>query len=189
MPATAALKATLKTSLARNDSEMLTRFDLPRAVVIVRPLQKQDNLALEWHGGDDLRGFYQRQWMSHEIGEAFVIVADFNGFPIGQAAIYWEGKAAHPGIPDLQSLRVHPLFQGQGIGTHLLNAGAQIVKDRGLKQIGLSVNPENLRAHHLYERCGYELMSEPYEDSWQYTNAAEETVIVTEIVLDMVKEL
>ncbi len=181
--------APAKTSLARDDCEMLTRFNLPRASVIIRPLQKADNHALEWHGGDDLRSFYERQWMAHEIGEAIVLIADFNGFPIGQTAIYWEGKPAHPRIPDLQSLRVHPMFHGQGIGTHLLNAGAQVVKERGFHQIGLSVNPENLRAHHLYARCGYRVMTEPYEASWQYTNAVGQIVVVTEIILDMVKEV
>jgi ribosomal protein S18 acetylase RimI-like enzyme len=84
---------------------------------------------------------------------------------------------------------VHPIFQGQGIGTQLLNAGALVVKGRGFSQIGLSVNPDNLRAHHLYERCGYRLMSAPYQDQWQYTNAAGEVVIVTEVILDMVKDL
>lgn len=167
----------------------ITHFDLPRPGVVIRALQKEDGLKLEWQGGADLRHFYERQWMAHQIGEAFVLVADFNGFPIGQAAIYWEGKPAHPGIPDLQSLRVHPIFQGQGIGTQLLDAGALVVKERGFSQIGLSVNPDNLRAHHLYERCGFRLMSAPYQDHWQYTNAAGETVVVTEVILDMVKDL
>jgi ribosomal protein S18 acetylase RimI-like enzyme len=172
-----------------NSGALIARFDLPRHSVIIRALRKEDGLKLEWQGGADLRNFYERQWAAHEIGEAFVLVADFNGFPIGQAALYWEGKPAHPGIPDLQSLRVHPIFQGQGIGTQLLDAGALVVKERGFSQIGLSVNPDNLRAHHLYERCGYRLMSAPYQDQWQYTNAAGEVVVVTEVILDMVKDL
>jgi ribosomal protein S18 acetylase RimI-like enzyme len=181
--------AALPASPARDDDKTIMRFDLPRATVVIRPLQKQDAAKLEWHGGADLRRFYERQWVAHEIGEALVLIADFNGFPIGQAAIYWEGKAAHPRVPDLQSLRVHPLFQGQGIATKLLNAGALMVKERGFSRMGLSVNPVNLRAHHLYERCGYRVMSEPYEDSWEYANAAGEKIVVTEIVLDMVKDL
>lgn len=181
--------AALETTSTRDNSEMIFRFNLPRVSVVIRPLQKSDNLALEWHGGHDLRNFYERQWTAHQMGEAFVLVADFNGFPIGQAALYWEGKPAHPRIPDLQSLRVHPIFQGQGIGTRLLEAGALVVKERGFSQIGLSVNPENLRAHHLYERCGFSVMSEPYESSWQYTNALGEPVVVQETILDMVKEL
>jgi ribosomal protein S18 acetylase RimI-like enzyme len=178
------------TSASHHDlPSVVMRFDLPRPGVVIRALQQEDNLKLEWQGGADLRNFYQRQWMAHEIGEAFVLIADFNGFPIGQAAIYWEGKPAHPGIPDLQSLRVHPIFQGQGIGTQLLEAGALVVKQRGFSQIGLSVNPDNLRAHHLYERCGYRVMCAPYQDHWQYTDATGQTIVVSEIILDMVKEL
>lgn len=196
MPAPAPVVAPVSTShsslpatLAQDSGQVISHFNLPRPGVIIRALQKEDGLKLEWQGGPDLRNFYERQWTAHEMGEAFVLIADFNGFPIGQAALWWEGKPAHPGIPDLQSLRVHPIFQGQGIGTQLLDAGAQVVKQRGFKQIGLSVNPDNLRAHHLYERCGYRVMSEPYEDQWQYTNAAGETVVVTEVILDMVKDL
>lgn len=189
MPALATITSVETEVRAANKSKMLMQFDLPRPTVIIRPLREEDNIALEWHGGHDLRRFYYGQWMAHEIGEAVVLVADFNGFPVGQTAIYWQGKPAHPTIPDLQSLRVHPIFQGQGIATRLLDAGAILVKERGFSQIGLSVNPENLRAHHLYERCGYRISSEPYEDSWQYTNAVEEIIIVKETILDMVREL
>src|SRR5688572_3729531 len=132
MPASAAALTPILTpaspsSMSRDSGAFIARFDLPRPGVVIRALQKEDGLKLEWQGGADLRNFYDRQWMAHEMGEAFVLVADFNSFPIGQAAVYWEGKPAHPGIPDLQSLRVHPLFQGQGIGTRLLDAGAQLV--------------------------------------------------------------
>ena len=189
MLATVPATADSQIIMARDTNKMMLRFDLPRASVVIRPLQERDNNALEWHGGADLRSFYQTQWMAHEIGEALVLVADFNGFPIGQAAIYRQGKAAHPKIPDLQSLRVHPILQGQGIATQLLEAGAQVVREWGFPQIGLSVNPENLRAHHLYERCGYIVFTEPYEASWNYINALGETIAVTETILDMVKEL
>jgi ribosomal protein S18 acetylase RimI-like enzyme len=152
-------------------------------------LRESDNRLLEWQGGEDLRSFYEAQWWSHHTGEAFVLVADFNGFPIGQAAIYWVGKPIHPHLPDLQSLRVHPIFQGQGIGTRLLEAGALATKARGLPQLSLSVGGDNHRARRLYERCGFRITGEAYEDSWSYTNAAGQKVTVTEIVMDMLKEL
>jgi ribosomal protein S18 acetylase RimI-like enzyme len=165
----------------------LSRFPLPRSEVIIRPLQESDNARLEWHGGADLRGFYNGQWVAHSIGEAFVLIADFNGFPIGQAALYWQGKPAHPQVPDLQSLRVHPIFQGQGIGTKILQAAEIAVQQHGHTCLGLSVGIHNDGAQRLYERCGFRIIGEPYEDIWRYTDAKGETIVVAEIVLDLLK--
>jgi len=169
--------------------ETILAFELPHATVHVRALRESDNLALEWHGAADLRSFYEAQWWAHSSGEACVLVADLNGFPIGQAAIYWQGKPSHPEFPDLQSLRVHRIFQGQGIGTRLLEAAAIVVRARGLRHLSLSVGADNRGARRLYERLGYRVSSEPYEAGWQYVNAAGATVSVTEVVLDMIKEL
>lgn len=174
---------------ANGVEDAILSFDLPLATVQVRALRESDNAALEWHGGADLRAFYEAQWWSHQSGEAFVLVADFNGFPIGQAAIYWQGKPSHPHWPDLQSLRVHPIFQGQGIGTRLLEAASTVVKARGLPHLSLSVSVVNHGAHRLYERCGFRVSSQPYEDSWEYINAAGQPVRLTETVIDLLKEL
>lgn len=174
---------------ARAIEDAVFSFNLPHSVVRLRGLRESDNTSLEWHGGADLRSFYEKQWWAHQSGEAFVLVADFNGFPIGQAAIYWLGKPTHPHWPDLQSLRVHPIFQGQGIGTRLLEGASTVVKERGLPLLSLSVGVANLGAHRLYERCGFRVSSQPYEDSWEYVNAAGEIVPMTEIVLDLLKEL
>ncbi len=174
---------------AQDVEDTVLSFDLPRSIVRVRALRESDNVPLEWHGGEDLRSFYERQLWAHQSGEAFVLIADFNGFPIGQAAIYWTGKPTHPHWPDLQSLRVHPVFQGQGIGTRLLDAASIIVKARGLPHLSLSVSVVNHGAHRLYERCGFRVSSQPYEDSWEYLNAAGEPVRLTETVLDLLKEL
>lgn len=170
-------------------NDIIDRFNLPRVSVTIRPLQEEDNRSLEWQGGPDLRRFYENQWRAHSYGEAFVLIADFNGYPIGQAAIYWEGKPVHPAIPDVQSLRVHPAFQGQGIGTRLLSAAEVIAKQRGLPQLGLSVGRENKGAHRLYERCGFRVLNEEYEASWEYVNALGETVKVDDVIIDMVKDI
>lgn len=106
-------------------------FTLPHPAVHLRTLQEKDLLALEWHGGADLRSFYQTEWQAHQSGEVSVVVAAFNDFAIGQAAIHWLGKATHPHIPDLQSVRVLEAFRGQGIGSQLLEICENIVRSQG----------------------------------------------------------
>jgi GNAT superfamily N-acetyltransferase len=117
------------------------------------------------------------------------VVADFNNFPIGQAAIHWQGKPTHPQIPDIQSLRVFPAFQGMGIGSRLVQACEQLVREREYKQISLSVGVENPRARLLYERLGYVVVGETYTDTWHFTDAQGQVRHVSELIIDMVKPL
>lgn len=179
-PVPAASKAT---------EEPLLVFDLPHRTACVRRLREADNRALEWQGGADLRAFYEEQWQAHRAGDICVLVADFNGFPIGQAAIHWRGKPTHPHIPDLQSLRVFPAFQGMQVGSRLLEASEQMVAARGFAQVSLAVGIENPRARALYERLGYYAIGQPYDDEWHYTDARGQIQRVIEHVLDLVKQL
>jgi len=164
-------------------------FTLPRPEVCLRPLQERDLLGLEWHGGADLRSFYRKQWQEHQARYVCVMVADFNNYPIGQAAIHWLGKPTHPQIPDIQSVRVMDVFQGQGIGTQLLEACECIVRTEGFSQVNLAVALENTGAKRLYERLNYRVTGEPYQDEWSYIDAKGRTVEVSELVTDMTKDL
>ena len=155
----------------------------------IRLATEPDLRPLEWHGGRDLRSFYQEVWQKHRAQELRYLVADFNGYPIGQVLILWSGKPSHPHFPDVQSLRVHPAFRGLGVGSRLLEAAESCARENRHSQLGLSVSVENPKARKLYERCGYALRGEPYWDEWSYYNAREESVTFSEIVVDLVKQL
>ena len=162
---------------------------LPPLSIAVRDLHAADATHLEWHGGADLHDWYRSQWDNHESGDVRVLIADFNGFPIGQAAIHWQGKPTHPSIPDLQSLRVMKAFRGLGLGTLLLDCAENLVAQSGHTQISLAVGVKNPRARALYERLSYNVIGEPYDDEWSYRNARGETCTACETVFDMVKNL
>jgi len=164
-------------------------FVLPHAEIHLRLLQEKDLLKLEWHGGADLRSFYQKQWKHHQAKNVLVIVADFNDFPIAQSAIHWLGKPTHPHIPDLQSVRVMDAFQGQGIGSKLLKMCESIVRDQGHSVVSLAVALENDGAKRLYERLNYRVTGMPYDDKWSYVDAKGQTIEVSELVTDMMKDL
>lgn len=157
--------------------------------VAVRELRETDSHLLEWQGGADLRRWYAAQWRAHAAGDIFVIVADLDGYPVGQGAVHWNGKTTHLHIPDIQSLRVFGAFRGRGIGSLLLHACENAVRERGIEQVSISVAIDNPRARQLYERCGYVVTGEPYEDRWEFTNAASHRVHIAEQVLDLVKNL
>lgn len=172
-----------------DDQIAVLTFDLPARQVVVRHVRRNDLHALEWHGGPDRRAFYEEEWAQHCAGAICVLVADFNQYPIGHAAIHWHGKPTHPAIPDLQSVRVAPGFRGLGIGSRLIEAGEKIIAAQEFRQVSLAVGVQNESARRLYERLGYRAVGEPYNDAWQYTDAQGRIVRVEEIVLDMVKEL
>ena len=166
----------------------------PKRAFTLRDLSAADERLLEWHGGPDLRSFYEGQTKAHQAGEIHVLIAAAeheaqSDFPIGQAAIYWQGKPTHPQIPDIQSLRVHPRFRGAGIGSRLVAACEEYSRQRGHERISLSVALDNFAARRLYERLGYSVVGPNYCDVWFYTNAAGQNVRVEETVLDMIKEL
>lgn len=162
---------------------------LAARTVTVRVIEERDLRLLEWQGGEDLRSFYDDLWRNHQRNEIEVLVADFNQFPIGLAVIHWPGKPTHPGIPDVQSLRVHPVFRGLKVGSHLLRVCEAKVKERGFGCIGLSVNVDNPAARRLYERHGYRLVGEPYCDIWYYTDARGQAIRVEESVVDLLKNI
>ncbi len=176
-------------STAVRELEILASFAVPSLPVVVRFMRESDCALLEWHGGIDLRSWYRRQWDAHQAHEICVLVADWNDFPVGQIAIHWRGKPTHPHIPDLQSLRVLGAFGRMSIGSRLLECAERVVVERGFNQITLAVGTQNPRAHALYERLGYHVIGEPYDDEWHYIDARGQDCAACEVVIDMVKEL
>jgi GNAT superfamily N-acetyltransferase len=78
----------------------------------------------------------------------------------GWALIQWNGKPTAPSYPDLFDLYVHCGWRNQGIGTAILSACEQKVRDVGYTRLGLAVNPDrNPRAYALYRRLGYRTVS------------------------------
>lgn len=168
---------------------VLPRGAFPATEFFVRDLIENDCPHLEWHGGENLRAWYGNQWRAHHDGKIRVLIADFNGFPIGQAAVHWHGKPTHPLVPDIQSLRVFGAFRGLGVGSLLLDGAEALARAHGFSQVSLAVGLENPRARQLYERRGYHDFGTEYDDEWHYVDARGQEHHVVERVLDMVKNL
>jgi ribosomal protein S18 acetylase RimI-like enzyme len=69
------------------------------------------------------------------------------------------------GCGTLWQLAVHPALQSCGIGTFLVDAAEQRIRNRGLWQAELGVEENNPRARALYERLGY-VAFDRQPDSW-----------------------
>lgn len=54
---------------------------------------------------------------------------------------------------------VAPAFQDTGIGTELVRAAAEVARELGFQRMWLPVDAVNVRARHVYEKCGFEYAS------------------------------
>lgn len=136
--------------------------------VVLRECRADDLEALEWFGMFTAhRALIRDAWERHRAGENVMLVAEANGFPIGQA---WIDLARHAdesaGL--LWAVRVFPIFQGMGIGARLLDAAEEVLAARGFRWALIGVEKHNAGAHRLYLRQGYEPWGE-LRESYAYT--------------------
>ena len=136
--------------------------------VTIRLCRKGDLPALEWFGMfTDHREMILAAYASQERGEALMLVAEMQGFPIGQVWIdlTLEQEAA-TGV--LWAVRVFPMLQNRGIGTRLMVAAEDVLRRRGCTAVELGVEKDNLPAKRFYERQGYRVVADT-QDEYSYT--------------------
>lgn len=155
------------------------------ARVIIRSARAEDLPKLEWFGAfAHFRQLYQRTWRDHQAGRRLMLVADLNGFPVGQVWV----DVIPTDYAYLYALRVMEPLQGTGIGTRLIASAEALARGHSYRQIQLAVEKTNTRARRLYERLGYRIFSQRV-DVWSYTDQHGETHWVQEDVYGMRKML
>ena len=122
-------------------------------VVTFRDLEPSDLSDLDWSGGSEHLA---------AIAEVLpLMVADEAGYLVGELP---NGRLVAAGGADLRpvtgagvlwQLAVHPLLQGLGIGTAMVTALEQRLRDRDISEARLSVEHDNPDAARLYRRLGY----------------------------------
>lgn len=70
------------------------------------------------------------------------------------------GDALH-----LNTLVIHPMFQGKGIGTQVMKRMGEMALGRNLKGTRLCVQTNNHRALAFYQKLGYAVYGEPYPNT------------------------
>ncbi len=93
-------------------------------------------------------------------GDLGYIAMNAEGVPVGSITIRFFDEAnkgfgfVHEDIPEL-GMALRPACRGQGWGTRLMQALFTEMKEKGIKQVSLSVAPENTAAVRLYKRFGF----------------------------------
>lgn len=148
-------------------SDQLQQFTVSVPVTI-RLCRKDDLPALEWFGMfTDHREMILAAYDSQERGEALMLVAETQGFPVGQVWIDLTlERVDATGV--LWAVRVFPTLQNRGIGTQLMAAAEDVLRCRGCTTVELGVEKDNLQAKRFYERQGYQVVGDTQEE-YSYT--------------------
>ena len=88
------------------------------------------------------------------------LVADVGGKPVGAVWVRIMNDYGH--IDDKTpsfAISLLPQYRGQGIGTALMRAMLEQLREKGIKQASLAVQKDNY-AVSLYRKCGFETVGE-----------------------------
>ncbi len=152
--------------------------------VIIRLATKEDLPKLEWFGRyTHFRNVFRRTFREQAQGKRLMLVADYNRFPVGQLFVHRKREQPPPfdGRPRVYfySLRVLDMFQGLGIGTHLLEEAEALVSTEGAQVAVIAAAKDNPRARKLYERLGYRVIGED-AGNWSYIDHRDRVQYVQE---------
>jgi ribosomal protein S18 acetylase RimI-like enzyme len=141
--------------------------------LVVRPMNAADLPALEWDGEyTHFRRVYADAYKRMQAGYAVLWVAELpvEGI-IGQ--VFIQLNCERPELADgqerayLYSFRVRKSFQGQGIGSRIMDIVENDLRRRGYTYVTLNVARDNPRAQQLYVRRGYYVVA-PEPGIWSY---------------------
>ena len=142
-------------------------------LVQIRPAIDKDLPVLEWDGlYTHFRSLYRYVYEGARRGDAILWVADLNQVGlIGQLFVQFQSsrKELANGVDRayIYAFRIHPAYQGRGIGSYLLEFVEQDLRNRGYEKVCLNVSRENHDARRLYERFGYRIIAAE-AGNWSY---------------------
>ncbi|MFD7906944.1 GNAT family N-acetyltransferase [Kitasatospora sp. NPDC059722] len=137
-------------SLPRDLSAVASTIAVP---VSVRDLRPEDLPACTWSGSALHLRSVERELLRAAAGEVdYLAVCTPVDIPVAIGGVDYRAAA---GAGTIWQLAVLPALQSRGLGTLLIRAAEQRIRDRGLRRAELGVEEDNPRARALYERLGY----------------------------------
>lgn len=162
-----------------NERTFSLQFD-----IVLRPARRSDLPKLEWFGQyTHFRRLFARTWEEQVQGRRLMLVADLDGFPVGQIFVHFTdadhvaGNRRWRGY--LYALRVMEPLQHKGIGTQLIREAEAFLRRQEYRWAVIAVAKDNPGARQLYERLGYVVFADD-PGIWHYVDHEGQTRKVVE---------
>lgn len=104
---------------------------------------------------------HEAHYAQQAVGRVTYLVAWRGDDPLGSGVVQWGGcigpnaQETFPEAVELNHLQVRSEYRGQGVGSRLINAAEELVRQAGRRQVGVGVAEDNPDAERLYVRLGY----------------------------------
>jgi ribosomal protein S18 acetylase RimI-like enzyme len=141
----------------------------------VRDMTHDDLTECAWSGSPMHLAAVAQELDRAARGQAdYLVACPPSGRPVAKGGITYQ---LAPGSGTIWQLAVHPALQSLGIGTLLVDALEDRIRQRGCRFAEIRVEVGNPRARRLYERLGYVAFGE-VPDSWPTERGLYETTLV-----------
>jgi [ribosomal protein S18]-alanine N-acetyltransferase len=130
---------------------------LRKPEISILPARRDDLntiMLLERAGFPAAEQWSERSWRGELLGEGRTILIARAQHPVGVISIKTLGELA-----DVHRLVVEPRSRRRGIGTALVRAGLERVRQHGVREVILDVGYGNEPAIALYQQLGFEQLS------------------------------
>lgn len=107
-----------------------------------------------------LQSAYNDQMMEKRLSNSLMLVAEVDGNIVGFANF---SKVSEAGVVELSAIYLYPAYQGNGIGSALLDNGIEALDN--LNEIQLDVEKENTIGMNFYKTKGFKAVKE-YDDNF-----------------------
>jgi len=123
----------------------------------VSDLKELLNQEWAWGGSKEIQDKYIKA-LEDESRE-FLAVED-DGKTIGELWLFWNAKedqeqANGKDRAYLSTLRLHPDYRRQGIGTKLINKAFELIKEKGFKEVTIGAYIHEPEIENLYKKWGF----------------------------------
>jgi ribosomal protein S18 acetylase RimI-like enzyme len=142
----------------------------------VRDLQPEDLADLDWSGGQQHVDAIAARLQARLAGDAALVVVALPNNRLVATGV--ADLTTDPAYGLIMMLSVHEVVQSLGLGSIVIEALEQRIRQRGLAQARIDVEHDNPRAAALYRRLGYREAGTVL-DSWSVADGRSYVTICT----------
>ncbi|WP_410769412.1 GNAT family N-acetyltransferase [Fontibacillus sp. BL9] len=165
--------------------------------IFIRKISENDSIlisnAFQEQAWDKPKALYDQYLTEQTNGERVTLVAESEGMFAGYVNVVWDSyypPFREKNIPEINDFNVLLKYRGLGIGTRLMDAAEEIVRERSpIAGIGVGVFSDYGIAQVLYVKRGYIPDGKGIHDGQGYVKYGDSVVIDDDIVLYLTKRL